>query len=109
MKSTVIPSPIPDKSKFERTSRIRQIFLGTQQRRGDNDNDEETALPCVRNSDRQYRPPGAYLLQGDPELVDAKRAWRLSLGVQLDEKAEALPVSIYLFALSLNLTVQASP
>jgi aryl-alcohol dehydrogenase-like predicted oxidoreductase len=33
-------------------------------------------------------------LQGIPELVDAKRACRLSLGAQLDEKAEAEPEQV---------------
>jgi aryl-alcohol dehydrogenase-like predicted oxidoreductase len=99
MKSPAIPSPPPpDKSKSKRPAEFVD-FWGTQQRRGDDDDaiDEETALPCVRNLDRQYGPlpsPGAYLLQGDPELVDAKRACRLSLGVQLDEKAEAEPEQV---------------
>jgi hypothetical protein len=87
MKSLAIPSPPPpDKSKSKRPAEFVD-FGGTQQRRGDgdNNNDEVTALPCVRNLDCQYGPlpsPGAYLFQGDPELVDAKRACRLSLGVQ---------------------------
>jgi aryl-alcohol dehydrogenase-like predicted oxidoreductase len=97
MKSTAIPSSHPDKSKSKRPAEFVD-FWGTQQRRGDDDDDdEETALPCVRNLDRQYGPlpsPGAYLLQGNPELVDAKRACRLSLGVQLDEKAEAEPEQV---------------
>jgi aryl-alcohol dehydrogenase-like predicted oxidoreductase len=102
MKSTAIPPSSPlDKSKSKRPAEFVD-FWGTQQRRGDyddddDDNDEETALPCVRNLDRQSGPlpsPGAYLLQGNPELVDAKRACRLSLGVQLDEKAEAEPEQV---------------